>query len=254
MRKIVFIFVYLFSFTIAITAQLVLGNPSGASSNLDKQNNYLVGRQEFILAYNRSRGTANWVAWHLSSSDLGPIRIDAFHGDPLLPKPWRIGSAGYKGSGYQRGHMCPSKDRSTTEAINRITFVMSNMQPQLKELNEDTWGNLEDETRRLINQGNEAYIYAGCFGNKGRIKKKVTIPTHCFKVVVILPEGSNDLKRITKDTSIIAVIMPNIRTINKNWRTYITTVDAIESRTGFDFLSPIPNVLEKSLEKKKYAD
>lgn len=254
MRKIILIAVCFFSFTISITAQLVLGNPSGASTNLENQNNYLVSRPEFVLAYNKSRGAANWVAWHLGTSDIGPIRINAFHGDPLLPESWRIGSTGYKGSGYQRGHMCPSKDRSTTEEINRVTFVMSNMQPQLKELNEDTWGDLEDETRRLVNQGNEAYIYAGCFGNKGRINKKVTIPTHCFKVVVILPEGNNDLKRITKDTSIIAVIMPNIKTIDKNWRTYITTVDEIESRTAFDFLSLIPNGVEKSLEKKKYAD
>ena len=192
MKQIIFVVCLVFALAVPMSAQqLVLGNPSNATNDTANSNNFLVVRPEFILSYNRSRGTANWVAWHLTKSDIGSIRKDAFHGDPLLPKDWRV--SGSTWSPFQRGHMCPSKDRSTTLAINRETFVMSNMQPQTKELNEDTWGNLEDETRaRVINEGKEAYIYAGCYGSKGRVKniaKRVTVPTHCFKIVVLLPEN-----------------------------------------------------------------
>lgn len=251
MKRMLLYAVCFLTLSIPAKAQLVLGNPSGATSNVNDENNFLVVRPEFILSYNRSRGAANWVAWHLTASDIGSFRQDRFHGDPLLPKPWRITSTGYQGSGYQRGHMCPSKDRSTTPEVNFETFVMSNMQPQTKEHNEITWGNLEDDTRALVNEGNEAYIYAGCYGNKGRIKNKVTIPTHCYKIVIILTEGNGDLARITKDTTIIVVSIPNTKTVKSDWRQYPASVNEIEAKTGFDFLSKLPNSVENVLEKKK---
>lgn len=251
MRKILLCSLYCLSLTISAAAQLVLGNPSNAIKDVNNPDNFLVVRPEFILSYNRSRGTANWVAWHLTVSDIGPIRKDVFQGDPLLPKAWRISSTGYKDSGYQRGHMCPSKDRSTTLAINRETFVMSNMQPQTKQHNEVAWGNLEDDTRALVKQGNEAYIYAGCYGNKGRIKNKVTIPTFCYKIVIVLPEGNNDLERITENTNIIVVSLPNTDTVQSDWRQNPASIDEIEKATGFDFLSTLPNAVEKALEKRK---
>jgi endonuclease G len=247
-----------FTFLFALTAfgqtgdQLALGNPSNAKTDLNRPDNYLVIHQGFALSYNKERGAANWVAWHLEQTDVGKAeRTNAFAPDTTLPTEWRILPTDYTGSGYDRGHLCPSKDRNDTEYNNQQTFLMSNMQPQAPKLNQQTWKYLEDYTREIVGQGNEAYVYAGCYGDRGKLNNKVTIPTGCFKIVVILPVGDNDLKRINQTTRIIAVDMPNDESVSIRWRTYLTTVDEIERKTGFDFLSGVPKKIQKVIESKK---
>ena len=255
MKKAFFYLLIFASFEVSVhSQQLVLGNPSNASADTNLPNNYLVVHKGFILSYNRSRGAPNWVAWHLQSSDVGDTERSDFISDDLLPASWRIKKSDYTGSGYDRGHMCPSKDRSDTEEANQECFVMSNMQPQTAQLNRNTWKDLEEFTRDTVKAGNEAYIYAGCYGNKGRIKSKVTIPAQCFKIILILPLGTNDLKRITVNTRMIAVIMPNRANIDSDWRKYLSSVDDIEAATGFDFLSRVPKSVQTVLEKKKTVD
>ncbi len=125
--------------------ELVLGNPSNASADKTNPDNYLLSHNGFVLSYNKTRGAANWVTWHLSRTDIGAVeRTNAFAPDTSLPKDWWIRPSDYVGSGYDRGHLCPSKDRSDTEANNRETFLMSNMQPQAPKLNQKTWKYLED--------------------------------------------------------------------------------------------------------------
>jgi endonuclease G, mitochondrial len=185
-----------FSVSAQTSNQLVLGNPNKAETNLNDSNNYLVTHASYILSYNEARGSANWVFWHLEKSDIGDaVRTDAFAPDTTLPKEWWITPTDYSGSGFDRGHLCPSKDRSDTEERNKQTFLMSNMQPQVPKLNQQTWKYLEDYTREIVGRDNEAYIYAGCYGTSGKIKDKITIPTNCFKIFVLLPLGNNDLKR-----------------------------------------------------------
>lgn len=233
--------------------KIVLGNPSNAVADTNQPDNYLLIHRGFILSYNKARGGANWVTWHLSKSDLGDAaRSNAFAPDTTLPRDWWIRPLDYKGSGYDQGHMCPSEDRTDTDANNRETFLMSNMLPQTDRLNRVTWRSLEAYTQKTVrSEGNEAYIYAGCYGDNGKIKDKITIPTNCFKIVVLLPEGKNDLKRIDRNTTVIAVNMPNDREIKNSWKNYVTTVDDLEEVTGYDFLSTLSDDIEAFLESKK---
>ena len=233
------------------TAELVLGNPSKAKTDLKQPNNYLAVHTSYILSYNKERGSANWVFWHLEKSDIGSTeRSNDFAPDTALPKDWWILPNDYSGSNYDRGHMCPSKDRSDTEERNVETFLMSNMQPQTAKLNRKTWKYLEDYTREIVGKDNEAYVFAGCYGENGKIKEKVTIPTNCFKIIVLLPKGDDDLKRIDQNTRVIAVNMANDESVSERWRTYLTTVDDIESKTGYDFLSSISKKTQKIIEAK----
>jgi endonuclease G len=105
------------TFLLALTAlgqtndPLALGNPSNAKTDLNQPNNYLVTHKGFTLSYNKARGAANWVAWHLEKSNIGKAeRTNAFAPDQTLPMEWWVLPFDYTDSGYDRGHMCPSKD------------------------------------------------------------------------------------------------------------------------------------------------
>ncbi|MBW8683387.1 DNA/RNA non-specific endonuclease [Chitinophaga rhizophila] len=241
---------------------LLLGNPSGAVANVTSPTNYLIDQTYYAVSYSRTRGIPNWISWHVGSNDIGNARRqDDFRPNTALPAGWyQVTSASYQGSGFDRGHNCPSGDRSASVAANSSTFLMTNMIPQAPNNNQKTWNNLEMYTRSLINAGNEVYIIMGSYGTGGTGSNgsttrsidngRVTVPSNIWKVIVVLPEDDNDLSRITKSTRVIAVNTPNINSINSDWKKYLTTVDAIEEATGYDLLSALPLDVQKVIEAK----
>ena len=240
----------------SVSPHLTLGNPSKATASVRKRNNYLLVKPQFALSYNNARGTPNWVSWHLEASDIGDVeRQNDFHPEPDLPDGFkRVTPSDYLRTGFDQGHMCNSKDRSTSAEDNSATFSMANMQPQTPDLNRQVWKRLEDFSRDLAQAGNELYIVAGCNGGRRTIGRanKVTVPTRCWKVIVVLPEGRNDLSRVNEDTRVIAVIMPNRAGISRDrWQKYIKTVRQVEAATGYNFLSEVPKGIQDVIETKK---
>jgi endonuclease G len=241
---------------------LALGNPSGATASTSSPNNYLLEKTQYALSYNRDQGKPNWVSWHLSSAWLGSAaRQDDFRGDDDLPGTWyQVQASDYTGSGFDRGHNCPSADRTGSVADNSATFLMSNMMPQAPNNNQQTWANLENYARTLVSDGNELYLICGSYGRGGTGSKgyattlasgKVTVPAHCWKVLVVLPSGTNDLARISTKTRVIAIDTPNDNSLNSSWGSYRTSVDAIEAATGYDLLSALPTSTQKTLEASR---
>lgn len=244
-------------------SSLALGNPSGAVTDANSPNNYLLVKPQFTIGYDRDQGKPNWVSWHLDISDRGAAdRQDDFRNDPALPTGWyQAQSNSYNGSvtGFDRGHNCPSADRTSSVENNSATFFMTNMMPQSSKNNQGPWADLEDYTRTFL-PGNEMYVVCGSYG-KGGIGStgvryetldngRITVPSDCWKVIVILPVGDNDAARVNANTRVIAVNMPNINDINPNWGTYRTTVDAIEAATGYDLLSNLPVEVQNAIESK----
>lgn len=240
---------------------LLLGNPSGAGS-VSLPNNYLMTKTYYTLSYSRDRGTPNWVSWHIQASDLGSTsRTDGFRADTSLPSGWyQVQNSSYTGSGFDRGHNCPSGDRTASTDSNAATFLMTNMMPQAPNNNQQTWANLENYTRSLVKAGSEVYVICGSYGQGGTgslggttktiDNGKVTVPSNIWKIIVVLADGSNDLSRITASTRVIAVNTPNINSINTDWKTYRTSVKNIETATGYNFLSSLPTAVQTALKQK----
>jgi endonuclease G len=236
---------------------LTMGNPSNATTNIAQPLNYLMEKPQYSLSYNRDNGEANWVSWHLDSTWLGSApRQNDFRNDTTLPAGWyQVQSTDFSGSGFDRGHMCPSADRTITVAANSATFLMTNMIPQLPANNQITWANLESYCRTLISQGNELYIISGGQGLQYFIANgHVAVPAQTWKVIIVLTNGTNDVGRVTTSTRTIAVVVPNSGSVNSDWRTYRVSVDQIESITGFDFFSnvspSIQNVIEATVDNQ----
>lgn len=232
----------------------MLGNPSNANESDD--DNFLMVKPQFALSYNRTRRTANWVAWKIRNESLGPIeRANDFRPDTSLPDRFsKVRSSDYDRSGFDRGHICPSADWTNTAENNSATFLMSNIVPQTPDLNQGAWKRLEDYSRDIVRKGNDVHVFAGVYGDAGKVKDKVTIPTNCWKVVVVLPEGFDKLSEIDANTQIIAVDMPNINGIkNDDWRKYQTTIRQIEQKTKLNLLSTLPAEIQNALKNKQEA-
>lgn len=230
---------------------LTMGNPSGAKIDVNQPENYLLNKNEYAASYNRDRGTPNWTSWHLDADSLGSSgRQNNFRPDDTLPEDWyHVTPADYSGSGYDRGHMTPSGDRTSSVEANSETFLMTNMIPQAPKNNQQTWANLENYSRTLVGQGNELYIVSGGSGTKEYIADgRVAVPESTWKVILVQPEGTKDVSRVTAETRVIAVNMPNDNSVNTDWRQYRVSTDSIEAETGYDFFSNVPDSVENSIE------
>ncbi|MFA4931421.1 MAG: DNA/RNA non-specific endonuclease [Caldisericia bacterium] len=251
--------------TLALPADgsnLFLGNPSNAvHDSSTSPDNYLMDSGQYVLSYNRDRATPNWVSWYIGTSSLGSMsRENDFRADTSLPAGWyQVQASSYSGSGFDRGHNCPSADRTSTVAANSSTFLMTNMIPQAPNNNQRTWDNFENYLRSLVKQGNEVYVVMGSYGKGGTGSKTyqttidgghVTVPAYTWKVAVVLADGDKDLSRITTSTRVIAIDTPNTNGVNSKWQTYLTSVDVIEAATGYDLLSNVSVSIQKVLEAK----
>lgn len=242
---------------------LILGTPTAATIDPMNENDYLLLRRQYALSYNNSQRIANWVSWQLNASWLGNVdRCSSFSPDPDLPKKFvAVRPTDYTGSGFSRGHMTRSGDRSASQSDNCATFYMTNILPQTQDNNGGPWLELENYSRELAQQGKELYIIAGGNGKGGKGvkgfateigKNKVTVPATLWKVVVILDRPGLGNRGVNEKTRVIAVNMPNVTGIaNKSYKDYLTTVDELEKLTGYDFLSDVPEAIQKVIEAKK---
>ncbi|MDX1932318.1 MAG: DNA/RNA non-specific endonuclease [Capsulimonadales bacterium] len=238
--------------------QMLLGNPDQATVAVANREHFLMARPEFALSYNDTLRFPNWVAWHLSRSDIGDTERGQFVPDPDLPGDFtRIFTSDYTRSGYDRGHNCPSKDRSASRAINDVAFYMTNITPQRHEMNAGPWEKLESYCRELAESGNELYIVCG-HGFKGDRRrtfgpKRIAIPDFGWKIAVVLPErDGDDRERIERNTRVIAIMVPNVKGISKQkWAKYIVTVGEIEQATGLRFFDALPPDVADALKTKR---
>jgi len=231
-------------------AHLATGNPSNASDN--DANNYLMEKPYFALSYNNSKGTPNWVSWHLTHEDLGSASRLPFYPDQELPTGFnRVVPQDYTNAGFDRGHMCPHSDRDRNEAMSHATFVMTNIIPQTAAVNQRAWRQLEMYCRMLVEHENkELYIVCGPAGHGGRGKSgfktslargKVMVPGECWKVILVLDAADgDDATRVDQNTRMIAVVMPNDGTVGEDWTEYRTSVKDVEELTGYRFFDRVP--------------
>jgi endonuclease G, mitochondrial len=236
---------------VSSSPHLALGVPTDA----DPSDDVLLDEHDFVVSFNPKRMDPNWVAWQLDARYFGTVRRrDDFRADESLPvgAP-RVTPHDYHHSGYDRGHLCPSADRTATEEMNSLTFLMTNMVPQVHEANAGPWERLEEHERDLAKRtGAEIYIVAGPIfdANPKTIGRGVAVPRATYKVIVALSAGQN-ATHITNDTAIVSVVIPNEAGVSGHaWTEFSTSVDEVERQSGYDFLNAIVDDVEIALEAK----
>ncbi len=261
----------------AENSPLFWGNPSDSIPDTAASKNYLMEKPQFAICYNSDTLNPNWVAWHLAASDLGEAdRADTFRPDTELPAGWyAVRKNDYKFTyyGFDRGHICPSADRTANTEDNSMTFLMTNMVPQAPDNNRIVWVALEKFEREQVLAGKEAYIFAGPYGKGGTGDKgyfeeipvtlkdstelSITVPSHTWKIILFLPEGEGDFECAVSSgqAETLAVNVPNEKGCGKNgsWQQYLCSVNYIEEITGYDFFELLPDNVEEEFESSVAA-
>ncbi len=213
---------------------------------LPTSNGEVVNHQYYSLSYIEKHEQAEWVAYELSRERLSGQRVkrnDNFRPDAEVS----TGSAtpnDYRGSGYDRGHLCAAADMGFNETAMDETFFMSNMSPQNKQLNHGVWRELEENARDWAKKFKQLYIVTGPIlkNTRGSIGKqnKVSIPTAYYKVMVDLSEP--EIKGI-------AYVIPN-ELRNEPLDAFAGSIDEVEKLTGINFFPNLKGDMEQTIESK----
>jgi endonuclease G len=235
------------------------GMPAPAAPDAGRREAYLLARPQYVLSYNAKTCNPNWVSWRLVKADIGDAPREPFEPDPDLPENFpHITSRDYDGSGFDRGHMCPAKDRSRSPEDSRAVFFMTNIVPQSPHNNQRGWERLEDYCRRLTGQGHALFICCGPAGVGGEGKEgradeidrgrhRITVPARLWKVVLVLPHEDAEPRT---NSRVIAVVMPNDPSVDYDWARYRVSAREVEKLTGFRFFRKVPEEVAQALRER----
>lgn len=205
----------------------------------------ILRRKGYTTSYNQKWKMPNWVAWELTSEELQvrESRTNEFLPDPDIPESQAVTTNDYKGSGYDRGHMCPAGDNRWHWKAMQESFYMTNMCPQNRKLNGGDWRKLEEKCRDWAKQAGSIYIVCGPIVTSKNPEKigrhhRITVPDAFFKVILSM----------NGDTpSALGFIYQN-KAESHPLNSYLHPIDQVEQLTGIDFFPSLPDDIEDKVE------
>ncbi len=207
----------------------------------------LLYRKSYVVSYNSDTKCPNWVFWQLTRehADGNVKRPDyAFHEDMDAPAP-RAELTDYRGSGYDRGHMCPAGDNKWDKEAMYETFLMTNMCPQDKNLNSGLWNQMEMQCRYWAKKYGRLYIVCGPIFLKGEHhtigKNKVMVPEAFFKVILCMEGTPKSIAFICRNTE-----------GNRKKDYYVNSISQVERITGYTFFPQLDKTVKERAELKQW--
>jgi endonuclease G len=157
------------------------------SSPLQAQDTTRIVHENYTTVFSNTMKYPVLVEWYITPEEItciNPVsRKDVFIPDPLLKQSSDV-AADYVGSGFDRGHLSPAADSRCNIKYMQESFYFTNMAPQRPGLNRGQWKAVEEWTRELVKTQGTVFVQAGCVGEERKVKR-LSIPTHCWKVVTI---------------------------------------------------------------------
>jgi len=204
----------------------------------------VVKHNYFSLSYSEAHEQAEWVAYELSKSHLSNNEFDRpdFVEDRAVKSKsahWRS----YKGSGFDRGHLCPAGDRRFSFEAYHETFLTSNISPQNNDFNGGVWNKLEQKVRYWAKKYDGVFVVTGGVLKDGLQtigSERVSVPEAFYKIILDTSGGQYKT---------LAFLIPNEPT-NNSFYEYVVTIDTIEAQTGIDFFPKFSTEIQQELESK----
>ena len=203
-----------------------------------------VVRHEFYtLSYSEPHEQAEWVTYELKKSHLtnDDRKRPYFIEDPKVSSKsadWR----NYRGSGYDRGHLCPAGDRRFSEQAYNETFYTSNISPQDKKFNAGVWNRLEQQVRNWCRLYGDLIVVTGGVLGEGLEEigdEDVDVPRAFYKII---------LRKEGEQTKVLAFLM-DARESEAPLNSFLVPIDSLEAKTGLDFFRKQPQSWQEKVEE-----
>lgn len=225
----------------------------------------------FSLEWDNSKIANRWTCYqmHAGNTMAAVKRKDDFKHDNEAIVSSELED--YKGTDFDRGHLCPSADRLCSTEQNKQTFLLTNMQPQYHAHNGGLWGRLEDEVRNFATDPTYTNLFCDTLYvvKAATITDKVTINGE--DVDGIYP----DIKCGKVGTAVNQLLVPKyfyMALLHYNKETdgyhalafwtehknetqplvlgdYAISIKELQERTGIDFFCNLPDDIEEKVEE-----
>lgn len=203
----------------------------------------LVRYDAFDVHFNSQRGIANCAVYELISNELNGTteRSNEFMQDfgvTGCPMP-----SDYVSCGMDRGHLVPAADLKWNEDAMRQSFLMTNVCPMHKALNEGGWSKLEEKVREWVARDSALLVFTGPVFSKGDTTLaggRVTVPGAYYKVI---------MAPCVSPRRAIAFIYPNGHSGGRLQK-YAVSIDEVENKTDLDFFPTLPMSEQERLENR----
>ena len=194
-------------------------------------------RQAYVSYHDDQAKIPRWVSYALTPENLMGCtpRINSFRADTDLPSGRRAELVDYARTGYDIGHMASSADMTRNEQVQRESFYLSNMAPQLPENNRGEWAQLESNLRSWVWQTQKAIVVH--VGPIYSTSSKTIGPNR-----VVVPEAFYKVAVDTTTNHATAWIMPQQTPGKNDLSGFIVTVRELEEQTGMIF----PGIVNKN--------
>ena len=208
----------------------------------------------FSLEWSYSDIANRWTCYEMYNNNWkgNAGRNDSFREDSIIPKQYRSKKSDYSGSGFDRGHLCPSGDRQCTVEQNKQTFYLSNMHPQYGNHNQILWNNLEAQVRDWADADDcdTLYVVKAATIRSDQVtyqldKTRLPIPKYFYMAILSYNKSTDSYKAIG-----IWTVHNNDKISNKNFGDYAISIDELEEKTGIDFFCNLPDDIEDEVERK----
>ena len=213
--------------------------------------------RNYTVLYDGSKYAPLWAAHAMHASewrDEGVGRTGSWTTDPAISLTQQTGLNNASSVGYSRGHLVASNYRQSSAEQNNQTFYYSNQAPQWQQsFNDGVWSSLEQKVASNAPSGRDTlYVVTGVLyeGNVQTLPSgsyNVPIPSHFYKCLMKCTFNSSN---VMTAASGIAYIMTNEAHSGSHYydASFVTTIDAIETRAGFDFFPNVPANLQNAAE------
>jgi endonuclease G, mitochondrial len=219
-------------------------NYSGAPRPRSDNPVEILTNKAYMVGYSDKRHNPLWVSYRVFrvTPAKAPERSDNFRVDTRTQSA--VSTADYSKSGYDRGHMAPSRVIGLLYGANAQdeTFLMSNIVPQKPSLNRGTWAKLEGiELEKLSIEFEEIWVTTGpIFDAKPRtFPGGVAIPSSFFKTFIDEDRGN---------PRAITFLIPQEVKGGENLQMFLTSVRQIENLTGLDLNPQMNKAVQEKVE------
>lgn len=180
--------------------------------------------------------------------------------DPAIPKSWQSSGStdDYNSStseGFARGHLCASSDRQTDENGNKQTFYYTNQAPQWqKNFNDGVWNDLETAVQNksfTLASSDTLYVVSGTLFDPLNMHAsndngEVARPSHFYKLLMLCHFDNSG--EIVSAEGAAYLYTNEAHTDGYSNSAYRTTINAVETRAGFDFFAAVPSGIQEAAE------